>query len=275
MKNVLTIAGSDCSGGAGVQADLKTMCAHKVFAMSVITAVTAQNTQGVFAVQDIKSDIIAKQIDAIFTDIDVHAVKIGMVSSVEAIKVIAKKLKQYNAKNVVLDPVMISKSGFKLLKPEAKEILVKELLPLAKVITPNLPEAEEIIKTFTKREQFNIDNEEDMQKACRVIYDMGCENVLVKGGHLKGDAVDILFDGIEIKCIEGKRINTKNTHGTGCTLSSAIASNLALGKDVYTSVKLAKEYITEAIEYSINLGHGVGPTNHFYSLYKKAGMLYE
>lgn len=275
MKNVLTIAGSDCSGGAGVQADLKTMCAHKVFAMSVITAVTAQNTQGVFAVQDIKSDIIAKQIDAIFTDIDVHAVKIGMVSSVEAIKVIAKKLKEYNAKNVVLDPVMISKSGFNLLKPEAKEILVKELLPLAKVITPNLPEAEEIIKTFTKREQFNIHNEEGMQKACRVIYDMGCENVLVKGGHLKGDAVDILFDGIEIKCIEGKRINTKNTHGTGCTLSSAIASNLALGKDVYTSIKLAKEYITEAIEHSINLGKGVGPTNHFYSLYKKAGMFYE
>ena len=280
MKKVLTIAGSDSSGGAGIQADLKTMSAHGVFGMSVITAITAQNTQGVFAVQDIDKDIIGAQIDAIFTDIEVDAVKIGMVSKIDTIDVICEKIKQYNPKNLVIDPVMISKSGFDLLKPESKMALVTKLLPLATVLTPNLPEAEVIVKTYNEilpeEERLHIEkieNSEDMEKVARFICKIGAKYVLIKGGHLKDDAVDILFDGKSMRYFEGKRINTKNTHGTGCTLSSAIASNLALGHSIEESVKLAKEYITVAIEHSLDIGKGVGPTNHFYTLYKKAGMV--
>lgn len=266
MKKVLTIAGSDSSGGAGIQADLKTFSAHGTFGMSVITAITAQNTQGVFAVQDIAPEIIGKQIDAIFTDIEVDGVKIGMVSQVETIKIIAEKLEQYVPKNVVLDPVMVSKSGFFLLNPEAEEILIKELIPLATLITPNLPEAEVITG-------MKISTIEQMKKAAIAIYEMGAKNVLVKGGHLEDDSTDILFDGIEFYSFTAARIPTKNTHGTGCTLSSAIASNLAKGNTVYEAVKLAKEYINIAIAHSLSIGKGVGPTNHFYSLYEKAGML--
>ncbi|WP_027625872.1 bifunctional hydroxymethylpyrimidine kinase/phosphomethylpyrimidine kinase [Clostridium lundense] len=279
MKKVLTIAGSDSSGGAGVQADLKTMSAHGVFGMSVITAITAQNTQGVFAVQDIDKDIIGAQIDAIFTDIEVDAVKIGMVSKIDTIDVICEKIKQYSPKNLVVDPVMISKSGFDLLKPESKMTLVTKLLPLATVVTPNLPEAEVIVKTYNEvlpeEERLHIgeiENSADMEKVARFICKIGVKYVLIKGGHLKDDAVDILFDGERMHYFESKRINTKNTHGTGCTLSSAIASNLALGHSIEEAVKLAKEYITIAIEYSLDIGKGVGPTNHFYTLYKKAGM---
>lgn len=268
MKNLLTIAGSDSCGGAGIQADLKTFSAHGVYGMSAITAITAQNTQGVFAVQDINPEIIEAQIDAIFQDIEVHGVKIGMVSQIETIKAIGKKIKQYNPPNVVVDPVMISKSGYDLLKPEAKATLIKELIPLAKLITPNLPEAEAI----TGRK---IETLEDMKVAAREIYKMGVKNVLIKGGHLPDRAVDVLYDGEEFTFYEMDRIDTKNTHGTGCTLSSSIAANLGKGQDIKTALKNSKEYITLAIKHSIELGKGVGPTNHFYSLYEKAGILEE
>lgn len=268
MKNVLTIAGSDSCGGAGIQADLKTFSAHGTYGMSVITAVTVQNTQGVFGCQDIAPDIIKGQIDAIFTDIEVSAVKIGMVSQIETICVIADKLKQYQPQNVVLDPVMISKSGFDLMKAEAKDTLIKKLIPLAYIITPNLPEAEVITG-------FEIKDIVSMEKAAKKIYEMGAKNVLIKGGHLKDNATDLLFDGKKIITFEMEHISTKNTHGTGCTLSSAIASNLANGETVEQAVKHAKEYITTAIEHSLAIGKGVGPTNHFYTLYKKAGMSYE
>lgn len=268
MKNVLTIAGSDSSGGAGIQADLKTFSALGTFGMSVITAVTAQNTMGVFDVENITPLMIQKQIDAIFTDIVVDAVKIGMVSQSETIHAIADKLLEYKPIKVVLDPVMISKSGYDLLQPEAKEALIKRLIPLAFIITPNLPEAEVITG-------LKIENLEQMEEAARIIYQMGAKNVLVKGGHLEQDATDLLFDGKGITLLPMKRIQTKNTHGTGCTLSSAIAAHLAKGSSIQEAVSASKEYVTNAIEHSISLGKGVGPTNHFYSLYKKAGMLYE
>lgn len=268
MKKVLTIAGSDSSGGAGIQADLKTFCAHGVYGMSVIAAVTAQNTQKVIDVQDISPDIIAKQIDAIFQDIEVDAVKIGMISRIESIDVISKKLKEYKPSNIVLDPVMVSKSGYPLINPDAVKTLIKELLPLATVITPNIPEAEKI-------SGIKISTLDDMKKAAQIIYGMGPKNVLVKGGHFSGDASDVLYDGKSITLFESERINTKNTHGTGCTLSSSIASNLALGMNVKEAIKKSKEYITTAIRHSLSIGKGCGPTNHFYTLYKKAGIKYE
>lgn len=262
MKNLLTIAGSDSSGGAGIQADLKTFSAHKVFGMSVITAVTAQSTQGVFAVQDIDPDIIQKQIEAVFEDITVDGIKIGMVSQTETIKIIAKTLQQYPHDPLVVDPVMISKSGFDLLQPDAKAALIKYLLPLATVVTPNLPEAEEITG-------MKIHNLCDMKNAAKKIHSMGPCYVLVKGGHLEGDAVDVLFDGSIYKNYTHKRIETKNTHGTGCTLSSAIAANLGKGMNIHTAVASAKSYITTAIEHSFALGKGPGPVHHFYDLYKQ------
>lgn len=268
MKNLLTIAGSDSCGGAGIQADLKTFSAHGVYGMSVITAVTAQNTQGVLAVQDISAELIGKQIEAIFDDIRVDGLKVGMVSQIETINVIAEGLRCYKPSKIVLDPVMVSKSGYHLLQPEAKEALAGSLLPLATVVTPNIPEAE--VLTGIK-----IDSIENMEKAARMIYEMGPQNVLIKGGHLDDEATDILFDGTNIRHLKSRRINTKNTHGTGCTLSSAIASNLAKGYSVEKAVVKAKEYITTAIENSLSIGRGVGPTNHFYTLYKKAGILDE
>ncbi|WP_163192300.1 bifunctional hydroxymethylpyrimidine kinase/phosphomethylpyrimidine kinase [Clostridium thermarum] len=266
MKKVLTIAGSDSSGGAGIQADLKTFSALGTFGMSVITAVTAQNTQGVFAVQDISVEVIKKQIDAIFDDIQVDGVKIGMVSQIETIKVIADQLRKYKPQNIVLDPVMVSKSGYHLLNPEAGEVLIKELVPLADIVTPNIPEAEVI----TGRK---INTYEEMEKAAAIIHHMGAKKVLIKGGHIQGDSTDIIFEGETYIYLKTPRIVTKNTHGTGCTLSSAIAANLAKGCSIVEAVTAAKEYITTAIEHSLSIGKGVGPTNHFYTLYKKAGML--
>lgn len=274
MKTALTIAGSDSCGGAGIQADLKSFSANGVYGMSVITAVTAQNTQGVFAVQDITPELIGQQIDAIFTDIEVDAVKIGMVSQIASIEAISEKLIKYKPKNIVLDPVMISKSGYSLLQPEAKTALIEKLLPLADVLTPNLPEAEAILGEKLKRE-FKITNVDEMVLAAEELHKLGPKYVLVKGGHLEGKAVDVLFDGQSMTFLETERINTKNTHGTGCTLSSAIAANLALGLSIVESVKKAKNYITTAIEQSLEIGKGVGPTNHFYTLYKKAGLSYE
>jgi len=261
MKNLLTIAGSDSCGGAGIQADLKTFSAHKAFGMSVITAVTAQNTQGVLAVQDISPEIIQKQIEAIFEDISVDAVKIGMVSKTETIKIIAETLSKYPVQNLVVDPVMISKSGFDLLKPEAKEALIKYLLPMATVVTPNLPEAEVITG-------MKVNSLEEMKEAAEKIYEMGPQYVLVKGGHLEGEAVDILYDGADFMYYNSPRINTKNTHGTGCTLSSAIASNLGKGFPIAEAIENAKRYITSAIEKSFSIGKGVGPVHHFHEWYE-------
>jgi len=266
MKKVLTIAGSDCSGGAGIQADLKTFSAHGVYGMSVITAVTAQNTQGVFAVQDISRDVIAKQIEAIFDDIEVDGVKVGMVSQVQTIEVIAERLRHYAPQTIVVDPVMVSKSGYHLLNPDAEVTLIKELLPLAMLVTPNIPEAEVMTK-------MSIRTLEQMEGAARAIYQMGAKNVLLKGGHLEEDAIDILYDGQEFSYFSSARIATKNTHGTGCTLSSAITANLTLGYSLNKAVSLAKEYITIAIQHSLSIGKGVGPTHHFYTLYKKAGLI--
>lgn len=267
MKKVLTIAGSDSCGGAGIQADLKTMSALGVYGMSVICAVTAQNTRGVTAVQDISKEVVEAQLRAIFDDIEVDAVKIGMVSNSEIISTIKDILQEYKIKNIVLDPVMISKSGYYLLKPEAIDEL-KALISVADIVTPNIPEAEELIG-------MKITTEEDMKKASLKIKEYGAKSVLVKGGHRCNDSTDVLYFENNFLSIEGNRIDTENTHGTGCTLSSAIASFLAKGYTVDESVKLAKEYITMAIENSFSIGHGVGPVGHFIDLYNKGGINYE
>ena len=264
MKKALTIAGSDSGGGAGIQADLKTFAAHGVFGMSVITAITAQNSLGVLAVQDIRPDIIGKQIEAIFTDMGTDAVKVGMVSQPETIRTIADGLRKYAAPLVVVDPVMVSKSGYHLLQPAAEAVLIQELLPLADVVTPNIPEAEAIVKR-------PIHTLADMEEAARAIHALGAKNVLLKGGHREEDATDILFDGQTCQRLTAARVPTKNTHGTGCTLSSAIAANLAKGLAVAAAVVEAKRYITVAIEHALSIGKGVGPTHHFYELYQKAG----
>ncbi len=265
MKHCLTIAGSDSCGGAGIQADLKAFSAHGVYGMSVITAVTAQNTQGVFDVQDINPSVIAHQIEAVMDDIRVDAIKIGMVSRPETIETIAATLKKYPLPPLIIDPVMISKSGYDLLQPEAKKALIETLLPMATLITPNLPEAEVIVG-------YTIDTIELMKKAARDLHKIGCTYVLVKGGHLSDDATDVLFDGEHFHLLEAKRLISINTHGTGCTLSSAIAANLAKGLHVKEAVEEAKAYITEAIGFGFPLGKGVGPVHHFYKLYKQAGV---
>ncbi|MFQ9935456.1 MAG: bifunctional hydroxymethylpyrimidine kinase/phosphomethylpyrimidine kinase [Phascolarctobacterium faecium] len=265
MKHLLTIAGSDSSGGARIQADLKTFAAHGTFGMSVITAVTAQNTQGVTMVQDMNWGDQA-QIDAVFDDIRVDAVKIGMVSRPEIIKTIADRLRYYKPQIVVLDPVMISKSGYPLLAPEACATLVQELLPLATLVTPNLPEAEVI-------SGMRVTMKEEMRPVAERILEFGAKAVLVKGGHLNGSADDLLFDGSTERWFMGDRIDTKNTHGTGCTLSSSLAANLAQGLSLTDAVAASKAYVTEAIEYSLPIGGGCGPTHHFVDLYRKAGWL--
>ena len=247
MKKVLSIAGSDCSGGAGIQADLKTFSAHGVFGMSVIVSVVAENTSRVIDIQDITPDMIEKQIDAVFEDIEVDAVKIGMLSTPECMKAVAKKLLQYKPQNVVIDPVMYA--------------LIDTVIPLADVLTPNIPEAEKIA-------DMQISTVSDMEAAARKIYAMGCKAIVVKGGHHIGNAVDVLFDGENFYHFETSRIDTKNTHGTGCTFSSAIASQLAKGKSVPLAVESAKAYVTMAIEHSLAIGKGCGPTHHFYELYQ-------
>ena len=266
MKNLLTIAGSDSSGGAGVQADLKTFAAHGTFGMSVITAVTAQNTCGVTKVQNIDCDVVKAQIEAVFDDIRVDAVKIGMVSQPEIIETIASCLRHYQPKIIVVDPVMISKSGYPLLAPEACATLIKELLPLATLLTPNLPEAEAITG-------LHVTKKEEMRPVAEKIIALGAKAVLVKGGHLNDTADDLLFDGLEETWFPGKRIATKNTHGTGCTLSSSLAANLAKGLSLKEAVQASKHYVTTAIEHGIALGSGCGPTHHFVDLYRKAGLL--
>lgn len=262
MKTALTIAGSDSSGGAGIQADLKTFSAHRVYGMSVITAVTAQNTQEVRAVQNIEASIIKDQIEAVFDDIRVDAVKIGMLSSIEIIEVVSRSLQNYHPAYIVLDPVMVSKSGHLLLQPDAVTALKEKMIQMATLMTPNIPEAEVLVKG-------TIQSAEDMMEACFAIHALGAKAVLLKGGHLQGEPNDLLFDGKQFTWINGTRIHTKNTHGTGCTLSSAIAANLASGASLLDAVREAKKYITSAITHSINLGNGHGPTNHFFSFLEK------
>lgn len=259
MYKVLTIAGSDCSGGAGIQADIKTITAHGMYAMSAVTSLTAQNTTGVYGVLDSTSDFLEKQLECVFSDIMPDSVKIGMVSDKELIKVIAKKLKEYKVKNIVLDPVMVSTSGNKLLKDDAIDVLQKELMPLAYVITPNLDEAAVLVGA-------KIKSVEEMKKAAKELAEKyGC-SVLVKGGHLDKKATDVLYDEGKIFEFGAERIYTENTHGTGCTLSSAIACNIARGNNLCDSVKNAKEYLTGALKYGLNLGRGNGPVNHCYKI---------
>ena len=259
MKTALSIAGSDCSGGAGIQADLKTMTMNGVYAMSAITALTAQNTTGVAAILESDPDFLAKQIDAVFTDIRPDAVKIGMVSSVPLIEVIADRLRFYKAENIVVDPVMVATSGSALIETDAVQALKEQLLPLAAVVTPNIPEAEVL-------SGMAIHTPEEMEQAARQISEKyGCA-VLCKGGHSVNDANDLLVANGEAKWFLGKRIDNPNTHGTGCTLSSAIAANLAKGKPLDEAVQRAKEYISGALADMLDLGQGSGPMNHAFAL---------
>ena len=259
MKTALTIAGSDCSGGAGIQADFKTITMNGVYAMSAITALTAQNTTGVRAIQESTPDFLKQQLDAIFEDIYPDAVKIGMVASSELIRVIADRLRHYEAKNIVVDPVMVATSGSALMKNDAVQTLIEELLPVATLVTPNIPEAQ-VLSGLT------IENKEDMIIAAKHIGDNYHCAVLLKGGHSINDANDLLYDNGESVWFEGKRIDNPNTHGTGCTLSSAIASNLAKGYTLSESVQRAKDYISGALAAMLDLGEGSGPMNHAFDL---------
>ncbi len=259
MKTALTIAGSDCSGGAGIQADLKTMTMNGVYGMSVITALTAQNTTGVSGILETDPDFLALQLDAVWQDIPPDAVKTGMVSSADAIRVIAGKLKEYHAVNIVVDPVMVSTSGSRLMHKQALAALTGELLPLAMLATPNIPEAE-ILAEMTIRDK------NDMQAAAEKICSAYRCAVLLKGGHSIQDADDFLYaDGIG-RWLNGKRIANPNTHGTGCTLSSAIAANLAKGFSLETAVRRAKDYLSGALSAMLDLGQGSGPMNHAFNL---------
>lgn len=262
MKTALTIAGSDSGGGAGIQADIKTMTMNGVFAMSAITALTAQNTTGVQGIFEVTPDFLRMQIDSVFTDIRPDAVKIGMVSSEQLILAIAEKLTFYNAENIVVDPVMVATSGSKLMKDNAVGTLTQKLLPIATLVTPNIPEAE-VLSGMT------IHTPEDMVSAAKYISSsFGCA-VLLKGGHSLNDANDLLYSDNEYEWFYGKRIGNPNTHGTGCTLSSAIAAGLAKGHDLRTSVKDAKDYISGALGAMLNLGKGSGPMNHAFDLKDK------
>ena len=261
MKKVLTIAGSDCSGGAGIQADLKTMSAHGVFGMSVIVSVVAENTARVLGIQDVSPDMIRQQMDAVFQDIFPDAVKVGMLSQPPCMDAVAEKLREYRPQNVVIDPVMYAKNGCPLMDPGSIDRLIQTILPLADLLTPNIPEAEKIAG-------MEIRSLADMERAAQAIQAMGPKGVLVKGGHAVGDAVDVLYDGQAFHHYATQRIDTKNTHGTGCTYSSAIASNLALGHPMDEAVRLAKGYVTTAIRHSLAFGQGCGPTHHFWDLYR-------
>ena len=259
LKTALSIAGSDCSGGAGIQADIKTMTMNGVYAMSAITALTAQNTTGVIAIQESTSDFLKQQIDAVFQDIYPDAVKIGMVASSELICVIADRLRHYHAKNVVIDPVMVASAGSSLMKQNAVQTLIKELFPISTLVTPNIPEAQ-VLSGIT------IANKEDMIAAAKQIGVSNHCAVLLKGGHSINDANDLLYANGELRWFEGKRINNPNTHGTGCTLSSAIAANLAKGFTLAESIQRAKDYICGALAAMLNLGKGSGPMTHAFDL---------
>ena len=256
MKRILTIAGSDSGGGAGIQADLKAITVLGGYGMSVLTALTAQNTMGVRAVHEVPASFVEKQIDAVLSDIGADAIKTGMLANAEIIKVVVRKIKQYRMKKVVVDPVMVAKGGASLLRKEAEETLIRDLIPLALLVTPNLHEAS--VLTGLK-----IKSIEEMKRAARSIFEMGPRYVVVKGGHLKGEAIDLLFDGRNFVEIRAPRIETKNTHGTGCTFASAITTFIARGDSVPEAVRKAKTFITLAIQSGLAIGKGTGPTNPF------------
>jgi hydroxymethylpyrimidine/phosphomethylpyrimidine kinase len=259
MKTALSIAGSDCSGGAGIQADLKTMTMNGVYAMSAITALTAQNTTGVQGILEVTPEFLSQQINSVFTDIRPDAVKIGMVSSAKLIEAIAERLRFYKAERIVEDPVMVATSGARLLEPDAVEALTKKLLPLAAVVTPNIPEAEVL-------SGLSIRGPDDMVAAAEKIHSLcGCA-VLVKGGHCVSDANDFLLSDAGARWFYGRRIDNPNTHGTGCTLSSAIAANLAKGFGLAASIQRAKDYLSGALAANLNLGAGRGPMAHNFAL---------
>lgn len=266
-KVALTIAGSDSCGGAGIQADLKTFQSLGVYGMSAVTAVTVQNTQKVHAIQEMTPQIVLDQITCLFDDIAIDAVKIGMVSSIALIEAIAEALGKVQRPPVVLDPVMISKSGYALLKEDARQALVDKLFPLADVVTPNIHEAEALVG-------YDISDQDQMEKAAKQIIALGAAKVVVKGGHMEGSAAtDILFDGETFSEVTSPRLETTNTHGTGCTFSSAITAYLAKGNSFVEAVQKAKTYIAGAIEHALDIGKGHGPTHHFFDLYTKAGMV--
>ena len=260
LKQVLTIAGSDSGGGAGVQADLKAMSANGTYAMSVITSITAQNTTGVTAVHDLPESIVEAQIDAIFADFDVAAVKTGMLSSAALASLVSRKLQQYHVPCVVVDPVMVSKSGHELLQADAVDALKRTLIPLADVITPNVHEAERLTS-------LTIRSLAEARQAAKALHRLGCRYVLIKGGHLpERPATDLLYDGRFFRVYKGEWIDTPHTHGTGCTFASALSAHLALGKPLPDAVETAKRYVTSAIRHGLAIGRGRGPTNHFYFL---------
>ena len=260
LKQVLTIAGSDSGGGAGVQADLKAMSANGTYAMSVITSITAQNTTGVTAIHDLPESIVEAQIDAIFADFDVAAVKTGMLSSASLASLAGRKLQQYHVPWIVVDPVMVSKSGHDLLQADAVDALKQALIPLASVITPNIHEAERLTG-------LTIRSLAEARQAAKALHQLGCQHVLIKGGHLlESPATDLLYDGRFFRMYKGEWIDTPHTHGTGCTFASALAAHLALGKPMPDAVDAAKHYVTAAIRHGLAIGQGRGPTNHFYFL---------
>jgi len=260
MKQVLTIAGSDSGGGAGVQADLKAMSANGTFAMSVITSITAQNTKDVTAIYDVPDTIIEAQIDAIFDDFDVAAVKTGMLSNATTTALVGRKMKQYRVQKLVVDPVMVSKSGHELLQPNAINWLKQDLIPLAFLLTPNILEAERLTG-------MTIRTLKEAREAAKALYQLGCQHVLIKGGHLlEHPATDLLYDGRFFRLYKGDFIDTKATHGTGCTYASAITAQLALDKPIADAIESAKTYTTSAILHGLSIGHGHGPTNHFFFL---------
>jgi hydroxymethylpyrimidine/phosphomethylpyrimidine kinase len=262
---VLTIAGSDSGGGAGIQADLKTITVLGGFGMSVVTALTAQNTLGVHGIHEVPPSFVAAQFDAVATDIGIDAAKTGMLAGSEIIRVVAEKIRQYAIAKLVVDPVMVAKGGMSLIREEAKRILVRELIPLALVLTPNIPEAEVL-------SGIRIATLDEMKRAARIIRDLGAGYVVVKGGHLSGDAVDLLYDGRDFREFSSPRIETADTHGTGCTYSAAIATGLAAGKDVAEAVAGAKRYVSEAVRRAWRVGGGNGPTNHLAPLFAGGAM---
>ena len=260
IKQVLTIAGSDSGGGAGIQADLKAMSANGVFAMSVITAITAQNTEEVTDVFELPPSIIASQLDAVFDDFDVAAVKTGMLSSTAIVETVVKMLAPQKIGLLIVDPVMVSKSGHPLLRPDAVDAVKTQLLPLAFVVTPNIHEAQQL-------SGIQITSLADARRAAKVIHGFGCKHVLIKGGHLLNDrATDLLYDGRFFNVLKGEFIETRHTHGTGCTFASALAAHLARGRSVLDAAQAAKAYVTQAIRHGLAIGHGHGPTDHFYFL---------
>jgi len=261
IRKALTIAGSDSGAGAGIQADLKTFAAHGVYGTSAITAITAQNTVRVSAVAALSPRLVAAQIDAIIDDIGAHAVKTGMLANAAIIDLVARKIAEHRLKNIVVDPVMVATSGDLLIRQNAVAVLRTKLIPLATVVTPNIPEAE-VLTGMTLR------SAADIREAAQRIVKMGAQTVIVKGGHLKGPAVDLFFDGKQFTPLNAPRIRTENTHGTGCTLSAAIAANLAKGQKVAAAVANAKRYITDALRHSYRIGSGHSPVHHFFRFWK-------